>query len=67
MNNEVDVSTTMKIFGFPSTGGQPIGFDPFTQIGLAVSIEVVCGSLVLSIDALIASPGSASGRKKAAS
>ena len=59
MNNEVHVSTTMKMFGFPSTGGQPIGFDPFTQIGLAASIEVVCGSLLLSIDALIASSGSA--------
>jgi hypothetical protein len=47
------------MFGFPSKGGQPIGFDPFTQMGLAAIIEVVCGSLLLSIDALIASAGSA--------
>ena len=38
---------TMKMFGFPSRGGPPIGFDPFTQIGLAAIIEVVCGTLVL--------------------
>ena len=38
---------TMKMFGFPSRGGEPIGFDPFTQIGLAAIIEVVGGTLVL--------------------
>ena len=35
------------MFGFPSRGGEPIGFDPFTQIGLAAIIEVVGGTLVL--------------------
>jgi putative oxidoreductase len=38
---------TMKMFGFPSRGGESIGFDPFSQIGLAAIIEVVCGALVL--------------------
>ena len=40
---------TMKMFGFPSrgSGGEPIGFDPFTQIGLAAIIEVIGGTLVL--------------------
>ena len=37
---------TMKMFGFPSRG-EPIGFDPFTQIGLAAIIEVFGGTLVL--------------------
>ena len=38
---------TMKMFGYPSRAGDPIGFDPFTQIGLAAIIEVVGGTLVL--------------------
>ena len=38
---------TMKMFGFPSRGGAVIGFDPFTQIGLAAIIEVLGGTLVL--------------------
>ena len=38
---------TMKMFGFPSRGGAVIGFDPFTQIGLAAIIEVFGGTLLL--------------------
>ncbi len=39
---------TMKMFGYPSRGGDPIGGSyPFTQIGLAAIIEVVGGTLVL--------------------
>jgi putative oxidoreductase len=37
---------TMKMFGFPARG-EPTGFDPFTQIGLAAIIEVFGGILVL--------------------
>ena len=39
---------TMKMFGYPSRGGDPRAFNPFTQIGLAAIIEVVGGSLVLA-------------------
>jgi putative oxidoreductase len=38
---------TMKMFGFPSRGGAVVGFDPFTQIGLAAILEVFGGTLVL--------------------
>lgn len=38
---------TMKMFGYPSRGGAPVVFDPFTQIGLAAIIEVVGGALLM--------------------
>jgi len=37
---------TMKMFGFPARG-EPIGFDPFTQLGWSAIIEVLGGVLVL--------------------
>lgn len=39
---------TMKMFGFPSHGGEVLGFDPFTPFGLAAIIEVFGGALVLA-------------------
>jgi putative oxidoreductase len=38
---------TMKMFGFPSRGGAVVGFEPFTQIGLAAILEVFGETLVL--------------------
>ncbi len=38
---------TMKMFGYPSRGGERRPFNPFTQIGLAAIIEVVGGTLVM--------------------
>ena len=40
-------AVTMKMFGYPSRGGDPRAFNPFTQIGLAAIIEVVGGTLLL--------------------
>ena len=50
---------TMKMFGFPSRGGAIVGFDPFTQIGLAAILLYLAfvGAGPWSLDALIADAG----------